>query len=178
MHDPLSKLKVRDTTNRSNEVLFEAAALLVETLLLPPFFKALLHVILASDSSTSGHWKATDEDNDCCWLSPAELAAVAAMRIWSVALPAADAATWLSLPDTSGTWHVIVLTMVWMWWFLSMMLACSCNVSLIHLRSQVPSQVFWQVHSQALPWRDNPPWNKKQRFLSPNCFPSRRWKQN
>ena len=81
MHDPVSKLKQRDTTNKPIEVLASFEAALLERLL-PPFLKAL-QVILASESSTSGHWTAAtdEEDKDCCWLSPAELADVAAMRI-------------------------------------------------------------------------------------------------
>ena len=38
-----------------------------------------------------------------------------------------------------------------------MMLACSWSVSRIQRRSQVPSQVLSQVHSQGFPWRDRPP---------------------
>ena len=52
---------------------------------------------------------------------------------------------------------------------LPMMLACSWSVSRIQRRSQVPSQVLSQVHSQGFPWRDRPPEKTKEKSTS-NCI--------
>lgn len=123
--------------------------------------KALqVHWASDSDKATKGLWIDMDEECGDGSKTPPE---DAAMRIWPAVrlpplLPSAEAAAMTTPPSVMvGTWHVIVLTIVWMWWSRPVMLACNCRVSRIQRRSQVPSQVFWQVHSQGLPWIDSPP---------------------
>ena len=100
--------------------------------------KALLQVQSALERATRG---LCTERADC-WarMRPPEAAVEAAM---------------------SGTWQVMVRTMLWMCWSRPMRLAWSCRVSRIHRRSQVPSQLLSQLHSQGLPCNESPPIDTK-----------------
>ena len=134
--------------------------------------KALqVHWVSASESATRGLW--TEFILEADWAEflskswPPELD--------NGAILSTVVATLISLSLTKGTWQVMVLTMVWMWWSRPIMLACSCSVSRIQRRSQVPSQVLSQVHSQGFPWRERPPEKCKQHLLHQFCLFSEYW---
>ena len=128
--------------------------------------KALqVHWVSASESATRGLWTEFILADWAEFLSkswPPELD--------NGAILSTVVATLISLSLTKGTWQVMVLTMVWIWWSRPIMLAWSCNVSRIQRRSQVPSQVLSQVHSQGFPWRERPPEKCKQHLLLCSCF--------